>query len=75
MVLDCILDDCPKGGMVDHRKCCGCKFNPLSDGQPEIGKQNCQHPQAKHDPKPERWSAIKASVSTAHLLLCGKSRT
>ena len=61
MILDCILDTCPKDGQfVNHLKCCKCDYNPLGDGQPQFGRQLCDHPQARHEPDHERWEAMKS---------------
>ena len=75
MILNCILDDCPiTGESVDHRDCCKCKHNPLKDGQPDFGRQDCQHPKAKHDPNPENMEIIRGIAGVAHLTHCGIKR-
>ena len=71
MILDCILDNCPLEGFVDYRKCCACKHNPLGNNQPEIGHQDCQHPLANHNPKPQRWQDMKKAAGILHLTLVG----
>jgi len=61
MKLDCILDTCPKDEkFVNHIKCSRCELNPLGDKQPEIGCQECTHPQARHQPDYQRWQDMKA---------------
>jgi hypothetical protein len=72
MILDCLLDDCPTSGKtVDYRKCCSCQYNPLGTEQADFGRQQCDHPAAKHDPRPERWIALKSAAGVLHLTLVG----
>lgn len=75
VVLECLLDNCPKtGSMVDYRRCCGCVHNPLGDKQPEIGRQLCNHHKAVSAPDKERWDIIKQAVGCLHLTLVGPLR-
>lgn len=69
MNLRCILDNCPADGqMVDHRKCCGCEYNPLGEGQPEFGLQECDHPDAVQDVHREAARRKLAEVLSVSLV-------
>lgn len=76
MKIECILDSCPVDGeMVDHRRCCRCEHNPLGDEQPEVGWQECIHPDVRRDPSPKRWEDLKSAGSEIlSVTLAGKLR-
>jgi hypothetical protein len=70
MILDCILDQCPKNpkDFVNHLVCPGCEYNPLGDNQPRCGCQECNHPKAIHKPNKKNMDIIRSTASVGHFL-------
>ena len=75
MELKAILDTCPKvEKMVDWRRCQRCEHYQAKLETP-FASVECEHPEAKHDPKPETWEAMKAMKGVLHVTCCGPMRS
>lgn len=76
VVLDCLLDTCPKvNHSVDWRRCQDCGSYR---GQQKIGQVNCCHPDARHEKEKVREGRREAFQACAggvgHLLYAGRLR-